>query len=320
MVGHLYDRRPRAKASLDREAMAKVVCVGISVFDYVFRVERLPEAHIKYYALGRLDVSGGIAANAARAVARLGGEAVLVSRVGDDLPGRGVRDELARERIDLTGLHTLAGARTSLSAVIIDPSGERMLVNDTDPRTLQGVEGVAPELFAGADVVLADTRWADGARAAVHAARDLGVPSVLDFDRAPDHGGAEELLAHASHIVFGRQGLAQLAGDEDPARGLRHARELSPAWLAVTSSAEGVYWLDGDRVRHEPAFAVETVDTLGAGDIFHAAFALALAEGRDERAALRFANAAAALKCTRPGGGAGAPWRHEVETFLKERM
>jgi sulfofructose kinase len=143
---------------------------------------------------------------------------------------------------------------------------------------------------------------------------------VLDFDRAPDHGGAEELLAHASHIVFGRQGLAQLAGDEDPARGLRHARELSPAWLAVTSSAEGVYWLDGDRVRHEPAFAVETVDTLGAGDIFHAAFALALAEERDERAALRFANAAAALKCTRPGGGAGAPWRHEVETFLKERM
>jgi hypothetical protein len=57
MVGHLYDRRPRAKASLDREAMAKVVCVGISVFDYVFRVERLPEAHIKYYALGRLEVS-----------------------------------------------------------------------------------------------------------------------------------------------------------------------------------------------------------------------------------------------------------------------
>ena len=103
-------------------------------------------------------------------------------------------------------------------------------------------------------------------------------------------------------------------------RGLRRARELSPAWLAVTSSAEGVYWLDGDRVRHEPAFAVETVDTLGAGDIFHAAFALALAEGRDERAALRFANAAAALKCTRPGGGAGAPRRHEVETFLKERM
>jgi sulfofructose kinase len=300
--------------------MAKVVCVGISVFDYVFRVERLPEAHIKHYALDRLEVSGGIAANAARAVARLGGEAALVSRVGDDLPGRGVRDELAKERIDLAGLHTLAGARTSLSAVMIDRSGERMLVNDTDPRTLQGLEGVEPGLFAGADAVLADTRWADGAGAAVRAAHGLGVPSVLDFDRVPDFGGTAEVLAGASHVVFGRQGLAQLTGDNDPARGIRRARELSPAWLAVTSSAEGVHWLDSGSVRHEPAFAVPAVDTLGAGDIFHAAFALALAEGRDEPAGLRFASAAAALKCTRPGGGAGAPWRHEVEAFLKERM
>ena len=72
-------------------------------------------------------------------------------------------------------------------------------------------------------------------------------------------------------------------------------------------------------MRHERAFAVPVVDTLGAGDIFHGAFALALGQGRSETLALRFANAAAALKCTRPGGGAGAPWRHEVEAFLKER-
>lgn len=299
--------------------MAKVVCVGISVLDYVFRVDRLPEAHIKHYALGRLEVSGGIAANAARAVSRLGGRGALVSRVGDDLPGRSVREELGKEEVDLAGLHTLAGARTSLSAVIIDSSGERMLVNDTDPRTLQGLEGVRPALLEGADAVLADTRWADGARAAVTAARELGVPAVLDFDRAPDLGSADELLARASHIVFGRQGLAQLTGDDDPASGLLHARERSPAWLAVTSSDEGVYWLDGREVRREPAFEVQAVDTLAAGDIFHAAFALALAEGRGESAAIRFASAAAALKCTRPGGGAGAPWRHEVEAFLKER-
>jgi sulfofructose kinase len=302
--------------------MAKVVCVGISVFDYVFRVERLPEAHIKYYALGRLEVSGGIAANAARAVARLDGDAALVSRVGDDLPGRGVRDELARERIDLTGLHTLVGARTSLSAVIIDPSGERMLVNDTDPRTLRGLEGVDRGLFAGADAVLADTRWADGAALAAREARARGVPGVLDFDRVPDFGGTDELLGLASHVVFGRQGLAHLTGLDDAGAGLRRARELCPAaWLAVTSSAEGVYWLDdaGGGVRREPAFEVAAVDTLGAGDVFHAAFALALAEGRPEAAAARFANAAAALKCARPGGGAGAPLRAEVEAFLRER-
>ncbi|HEX8374847.1 MAG TPA: PfkB family carbohydrate kinase, partial [Geminicoccaceae bacterium] len=103
--------------------------------------------------------------------------------------------------------------------------------------------------------------------------------------------------------------------------GLRRARELSPAaWLAVTAGAEGVFWLDGDaKVGHLPGHPVAAVDTLGAGDIFHAAFALALAEGRGEAEAMRFGNAAAALKCARPGGGAGAPTRGEVETFLREQ-
>jgi sulfofructose kinase len=304
--------------------MAKVVCVGISVFDYVFTVDRLPEAQVKHYARGRLEVTGGIAANAARAVARLGGEAALVSRVGDDLPGRAVRADLAAEGIDTSALHALAGARTSLSAVIIDPSGERMLVNDTDPRVLRGLEGVpaGTASFEGAGAVLADTRWADGARLAMAAARERGVPGVLDFDRVPDHGGTADLLALASHVVFGRQGLAAFAGTEDVGAGLRFARDVTgpAAWLAVTAGAEGAYRLDeaGD-VRHLPGFAVRAVDTLGAGDIFHAAFALALAEGRPEAEAARFGNAAAALKCTRPGGGAGAPLRREVDGFLEER-
>ena len=302
--------------------MARVVCVGISVFDYVFTVDRLPEAQVKHYARGRLEVTGGIAANAARAVARLGGEATLVSRIGDDLAGRAVRADLAAEGIDTSALHALAGARTSLSAVIIDPSGERMLVNDTDPRVLRGLDGVPPAAFEGADAVLADTRWADGARLAMAAARERGVPGVLDFDRVPDHGGTEDLLTLASHVVFGRQGLAALAGTEDVGAGLRFARDAAgpAAWLAVTAGAEGAYRLDGaGEVRHLPGFMVASVDTLAAGDVFHAAFALALAEGRPEVEAARFGNAAAALKCTRPGGGAGAPLRREVDEFLGER-
>lgn len=303
--------------------MARVVCVGISVVDYVLAVDRLPEARVKHYASGRLEVTGGIAANGARAVARLGGEAVLVSRVGDDLPGRTVRTDLAAEPgVDVRALHVLAGARTSLSAVLIDPTGERTLVNDTDPRTLRGLDGVAPGAFEGADAVLADPRWTDGARVAVAAARELGVPGVLDFDRVPDHGGTAELLELASHVVFGREGLAAFAGTEDVPAGLRHARGAAPgAWLAVTVGEAGVHWLDpAGGVRHAPAFPVTAVDTLAAGDVFHAAFALALAEGRPEPEAVRFASAAAALKCTRPGGGAGAPRRAEVDALLGERL
>lgn len=298
---------------------ARVACVGISVLDYILDVDRLPEARIKHYATGRREVTGGIAANAARAVARLGGDAALVSRVGDDLPGRTIRAELSAEGIDVGGVTVLPGARTSLSAVIIDATGERMLVNDTDPSVLIGTEGMALSAFTGADAVLADTRWVDAAIVAMQRAAAAGVPGVLDFDRVPDPPRWEPLLDLASHVVFGRQGLAAFAGSDDIETGLALAHGRSSAWLAVTCGEEGVFWLDGKCVRHVPGFEVRTVDTLGAGDIFHAAFALALAERRPIATALRYSNAAAALKCSRPGGGAGAPRRAEVEQFLEER-
>ena len=91
---------------------------------------------------------------------------------------------------------------------------------------------------------------------------------------------------------------------------------MTSSFLAVTEGPRDVLWRKGARLRKSPVFAVEAVDTVGAGDVFHGALTLALAEGRDMVAALRFAAAAAALKCTRLGGSAAAPWRGEVEALL----
>jgi sugar/nucleoside kinase (ribokinase family) len=88
------------------------------------------------------------------------------------------------------------------------------------------------------------------------------------------------------------------------------------AFLGVSDGAGPVRYLAGGAVRTMPVFKVDAVDTLAAGDIFHAGIALALAEGSDEVAAMRFGAAAAALKCTRFGGSMGAPTRTEVEAFL----
>ena len=93
-----------------------------------------------------------------------------------------------------------------------------------------------------------------------------------------------------------------------------------PGFVAVTDGPNGVSWLEDGALRHMPAFAVKAIDTLGAGDAFHGAFTLALAEGRDLTDALRFASAAAALKCTQFGGAAGAPRRAEVDEFLKRQV
>jgi sulfofructose kinase len=121
--------------------------------------------------------------------------------------------------------------------------------------------------------------------------------------------------------VFSEHGLASFAGAEDIAGGLRRALALGARFAAVTQGERGVYWIEAGEpsgLRHFPAFVVRVVDTLAAGDVFHGAFALELARGEAPENALRFAAAAAAIKCTRPGGRGGSPTRDEVERFLRE--
>jgi sulfofructose kinase len=138
---------------------------------------------------------------------------------------------------------------------------------------------------------------------------------VLDADRKPQDEATVETCTHAAISL---QAAAEMTGEHDPARALEALRKRFSSWLAVTDGANGVFWTDGEAIRHTPAFRVEAVDTLGAGDTWHGAFALGLAEGMGEARAVRYASAVAAIKCTRFGGRAGIPDRAEVERFLTE--
>jgi sulfofructose kinase len=129
----------------------------------------------------------------------------------------------------------------------------------------------------------------------------------------------DRLFAFASHVIFSSEALRATADSADPAAGLCRAAETISGFLAVTNGPDDVLWMEGGAVRRLPAFAVRAVDTLGAGDTFHGAFALALAEGSDVVSALRFGAASAALKCSRFGGISGTPHREETETFLASR-
>jgi sugar/nucleoside kinase (ribokinase family) len=129
----------------------------------------------------------------------------------------------------------------------------------------------------------------------------------------------EGLLVASSHIVFSAEALHATAGLTDDTEALRKIAELTPAFLAVTNGAQGMLWLDEERKPHHmPSFPVHTVDTLGAGDVFHGAFALAVAEKQPLEHAMRFSSAAAALKCTRFGGAFASPQRAEVEALLHQ--
>jgi sulfofructose kinase len=297
--------------------MATVFCVGHAVQDFVFEVAALPDRGEKYRATHFESVGGGPAATAAVAIARLGGRALLAARVGDDAAARMMVAELESYRVDCSHVRGFAGHASSVSAVLLDPRGERMIVNHLDVAMPSDAEWLPSVRETGAGAVLADTRWPEGALAALSAARAAGLPAVLDADRPIPPDGA--LLRAATHVAFSADALADFSGVQDPREALARVATTLGGWCCVTAGRDGVYACDGGAIRHVPGFDVDVVDTLGAGDVWHGAFALALAEGCREGEAVRRASAAAAIKVQRRGSRSGAPTRDELENFLASR-
>ena len=294
-----------------------VLCAGIAVEDFLFKVDCFPAAGEKVHAEALVATAGGCAANAAIAVARLGGMARFAGPVGSDEASGRFLDSLMRMGVDAGGVIRVEGGSISVSGIFIDREGEKMVAT----RPGEKLTGVGPPdpagLVAGVDVVLADNRFPDFVAPICAAAHARRIAVVLDADRATQFD--DPLFAFASHVVFSAEALRATASLIDLAAGLCRAAETISGLLAVTNGPDDVLWMDEGVVRRLPAFSVRAVDTLGAGDTFHGAFALALAEGNDMVSALRFAAAAAALKCTRFGGISGTPYRKETEAFLAGR-
>lgn len=293
--------------------MVGVLCVGFAALDHVFGLDAMPQRAEKYRAGHFAAVGGGNAANAAVAVARLGGHSRLASRLGDDDIGTAILAGLERDGVDCTPTRRYPGLQSGVSAILVDDAGERMIVNFPGAAMPDDVGHLHDAIASDCRAVMADPRWETGALHCFDAIRRRGGFAVLDVDPAPRDPA---VMQAATHIAASAQALRLMTGIEDLPAALMSLRATLPGWLAVTDGPRGVFYLDGERVKHYPAFPVEAVDSLGAGDVFHGAFALALAEGMDEQRALRFASAAAAIKCTRFGGRDGCPTRVELDAFL----
>jgi sugar/nucleoside kinase (ribokinase family) len=295
----------------------RILCIGIPVRDLTFRIQDLPARGFKANASHFEEISGGNALNAAIGIVRLGGRASLCGPMGDarETTSRYIFDKLAHEGIDTKELIHMPGLVTPISNIMIDPSGERTIVTFRDPELWRVRLPLADKLLGECGAVLIESRCAEFCTDLCAEARNRGIPVIVDVDRTMSL--REGLLTASSHLVFSSEALQATAGIPDDAEALKKIARLTPSFLAGTRGALGTLWLDEhNNLRETPAFPVHTVDTLGAGDVFHGAFALAITEGQDLPAALRFASAAAALKCTRFGGAFAAPQRAEVEELL----
>jgi sugar/nucleoside kinase (ribokinase family) len=289
------------------------------VRDLTFRINGIPERGSKASANHFDEICGGNALNAAIAIARLGGHASLTGPMGDsrETSSKFIFEQLAHEGIDATGLVHMPGLVTSISAIMIDPSGERTNVTFRDQRLWKVRLPDTDKLLQDCDAILTESRCAEFATDLCAEARKRGIPVIVDVDSAMSL--REGLLTGSSYLIFSGEALRATAGIASDADALRKVAKLTPSFLAGTRGPQGTIWLDQQQgLRETPAFPVHTVDTLGAGDVFHGAFALAITEKQDVPSALRFASAAAALKCTRHGGAFACPQRPEVEALLSQ--
>src|SRR5712672_2340453 len=296
----------------------RILCIGMPVRDLTFRIQELPERGFKVNASHFDEICGGNALNAAIGIVRLGGRASICGPMGDarETSSRFIFEKLAHEGIDTNHIVHMPGLVTPISAVLVDPSGERTIVTFRDPELWRVRLPPVETLLDDCAAILTESRCAEFCTDLCAEARRRGIPVVVDVDRAMSL--REGLLTASSHLVFSSEPLQETADVNDDAAALRKVAKLTPSFLAGTRGPQGTIWLDEQgNIQETPAFPVHTVDTLGAGDVFHGAFALAITEGQELRQALRFASAAAALKCTRFGGAFAAPQRIEVEELLK---
>lgn len=297
----------------------RILCIGMPVRDLTFRVSGVPARGSKENATHFEEICGGNALNAAIGIVRLGGRASICGPMGDvrDTSDRYILDKLAHEGIETKHVVHMPGLVTPISAIMIDPTGERTIVTFRDPELWKVHLPPIETLLDDCAAILTESRCAEFCTDLCAEAVRRGIPVIVDVDRAMSL--REGLLNASSHLVFSSEPLQETAAVADDAKALHKIAKLTKSFLAGTRGPQGTIWLDEHgAVQETPAFHVHTVDTLGAGDVFHGAFALAITEGQELRQALRFASAAAALKCTRFGGAFAAPQRAEVEALLSQ--
>lgn len=305
-------------ASIELAALAsktRVVCLGLSALDQIWRVQEFfSGGSQKIRSVEYTTMGGGMAATAAVTVARLGGVASFWGRGGEDAAGREMHRALAGQGVDVSQFRLFPAGQSSVSGILVDRSGERQIVNFRG-QFPEPADWLPLSEVGAASAVLADPRWLAGAIALFKAARAKAIPTILDADVA-DPEIFETLLPLTDHAVFSEPALTGFAGSADDAA-LAGIAKFGCGVAAVTRGANGVTWLENSVTHRQPAYAVNAIDTTGAGDVFHGAYALAIGARVETADAISFAAAAAALKCIRPGGRAGIPSLEDCLAFQR---
>ncbi len=294
-----------------------VVGVGANSVDYVHLLPGYPQP-FGAFAKMRIErqevLCGGQMATAMCACARLGLRARYAGVTGTDENGRRVRTELKRRGIDLTDV-IIRDAQNQFAVILVDETnGDRIVLWDRDERLMMRERDIPVEAIAAARLLHVDDVDQGAAIRAAQVAREHDVPVTSDIDRLTDR--TLELIGTVSIPIFAEHVPARQTGINDQKEALQLLRQPQHKLLCVTLGERGAMAIDEDGIHESPAFHVNAVDTTGAGDVFRAGFIYAYLRGWKTPDVLRFANAAAAVSCTRLGALGGIPALDEVEALV----
>ncbi len=286
-----------------------VLCIGHACYDLTFSIKSHPQSDEKIFADNLLECGGGPAANAAIAVSRLGLTAAFSGYLGQDLYGEMHYQEFSNENID-THLLTRGSSPTPLSTVLVKPDGKRALINykgSTTPLRTKAVDfsSIKPK------VVLFDGHEPSISLDMLEQAQHYKIPTVLDAGSM--HTGTEKLWNKVDYLVASEKFALQFANDVQSA--LTTLAKESPA-VVITLGDKGLIWKTNDQIGSLAAFPTKALDTTGAGDAFHGAFAAGLAADMAWSELLLYSSAAGSLCCTKTGARQGLPSKKQVSEFL----
>ena len=290
-----------------------VLCVGHASYDLIFSIDHHPQADEKISATGFVGMGGGPAANAAVTVAKLGFKAAYAGYLGLDIYG----ERHYQEFLD-TGVYSDLIIRgdfpTPLSTILVKPNGQRALINYKGQIKALAADAIDFSVIIP-KVVLFDGHEPQLSSALLKSSQNKSIISVLDAGSL--HDGTLALLHKVDYLVCSEKFAIQYAGTIKMA--LSRLAELAPT-VVITLGEKGLIWQHKQEQGALSAFPVASVDSTGAGDVFHGAFAAALCTDMSWLDILRYASAAGAFCCTKLGARTGIPNHQDLQVLLKSAL
>ena len=298
--------------------MSKIVGIGANVFDTLFNIPTYPTEDTKMRATASKPAGGGPVATGLVAARKLGADASYIGVLSDDNGGRYLKGDFEKYGVGTDQIEVKSGYR-SFSSVL-------WLCADTQTRTCVFDKGDLPPLqlndcqkqaVRNAQILMVDGNEMDAAVEAAKIAGENGVKVLYDCGGL--YEGVHRLLAHTDIMIPSEEFALGHTGCKSAEEAAKKLYETyAPEVVVITRGKLGGIIYDGKEVNEYPAFPVNTVDSNGAGDVFHGAFAAGIAKGFDYRKCCYFASATSAIKCTGVGARESAPDFETVRSFLKE--